>query len=128
MANDNTNFEVMSLYRYLVHLEKAKKITKYELSYSSVERKPTSEEDGFTVKLATPHKFKVLAPQDVSKKPSCKTWLGDCMEAVGKSCVLAPIFRWRFERVNAVSKIQKPYVMLTRSLTLEPGKPVEARS
>lgn len=65
MANDNTNFEVMSLYRYLVHLEKAKKITKYELSYSSVERKPTSEEDGFTVKLATPHKFKVLAPQDM---------------------------------------------------------------
>ena len=128
VASENTNMEVMSVYRFLVHLEKAKKITKYSLSYSSVERKQSSDGDGFTVALATPHKFKVLLPQDASKKPSCKSWFGDCMEAVDKSSVLAPVFRWRFERVNAVSKIQKPYVMLTRSVTLEPGKPVEARS
>ncbi|CAJ1434150.1 unnamed protein product, partial [Effrenium voratum] len=123
ISPENTNTEVMSVYRYLVLLERSKKVTKYVMSYSDISRQSENQTDGFSVKVAAGHKYKCL----VDNKPrTCKTWFGDSVQQVAKSKILTSVFRFRFERVSAVSKIQKPYVMLTQSLPLEAGKPIQA--
>ena len=118
------NTEIMSLYRYLVLLERQKKVTKYDLSYSDITRQNGGDTDGFQVKISNGHKFKVM--NDAGKTPTCKTWFGDSLSMVESSDVVQKVFRFRFDRVNACSKLQKPYVMLKRTLSLQVGRPVKA--
>eukprot|EP00435_Cladocopium_sp_Y103_P021182 s564_g5.t1 len=120
---ESTNTEVMSIYRYMVLLERQKKITKYELSYSEVTRLSGGDTDGFSVKISQGHKFKTM--NDSSKAASCKTWFGDSISAVEASPTVSKVFRVRFDRVNQCSKLQKPYVMLKHALTLQLGRPVK---
>ena len=47
------------------------------------------------------------------------------MDELEKSPTLSKVFRFRYERVNSVVKIQKPYVMLLTGLTLKPGQPTQ---
>lgn len=120
---ESTNTEVMSIYRYMVLLERQKKITKYELSYSEVSRLSGGDTDGFSVKISQGHKFKTM--NDASKAASCKTWFGDSISAVEASTMVSKVFRVRFDRVNQCSKLQKPYVMLEHALSLQLGRPVK---
>ena len=123
---ENSSFDVMSLYRYLVLLERTKKITKYEVTYTEVVRSSDGATgDGFQVKLVKPHRFKPILG-DGSKTPSCKSFFADIIDKVDASSVVLPVFRFRFERVCAVSKIQRPYCILGRSLSLQAGKPIQA--
>lgn len=120
---ESTSTEVMTLYRYLVLLERQKKITKYDLSYSEISRLSGSDTDGFSVKINQGHKFKVM--NDATKAASCKTWFGDSVSKVETSSTVQKVFRVRFDRVNACSKLQKPYVMLKHALSLQLGRPVK---
>ena len=122
----NPNQEIMTMYRYLVLLERQNKITTHDVSYTSVERNSAGgETDGFVVKPgATPHKFKMIL--DTSKPATCKTWFGDSVKRVQESVVVQPVFRFRFERVNGHSKVQKPYVMTRGCINCEVGKPIQA--
>ncbi|CAE7238938.1 unnamed protein product [Symbiodinium sp. CCMP2592] len=118
--------EVMTLYRYLTLLERSKKISKYELSYSKCTRSAASgssgPSDAFNIEISEPHKFRVLP--NLEQKMTCKSFFHNMIKQVEESDAICPIFRWRFERIHGVSKIQKPYVALTGALKLEPGKPV----
>ena len=125
LAPANTGFECMTLYRYLLLLEKQKKVTRYELSYTKCTRAPSSDgdlADSFKVEIADPHKYKTMP--DVDKTLSCKSFFHDLISAVDKSDAAQAVFRWRFERVHALTKIQKPYVALSAAIKLHPGKPV----
>ena len=120
---ESTNTEVMTIYRYMVLLERQKKITKYELSYSEVCRLSGGDTDGFSVKISQGQKFRTM--NDSSKAASCKTWFGDSISAVEASPTVSKVFRARFDRVNQCSKLQKPYVMLKHALSLQLGRPVK---
>ena len=120
---ESTNTEVMTLYRYLVLLERQKKIVKYDMSYSEISRVSGGETDGFSVKISQGHKFKIM--NDTSKPATCKTWFGDSISKVEASSAVQKVFRVRFDRVNACSKLQKPYVMLKHAISLQIGRPVK---
>lgn len=124
ISTDNGNSEVMTLYRYLVLLERHKKITKYDVSFAEISRQSGSESDGFSVKINNPHKFKVI--NDSSKAATCKTWFGDCLNEIKNSHIIQKVYRFRYDRVNACSKIQKPYIVLKQAVSLKVGRPVKA--
>ena len=121
----NTSCEVMSVYRYLMMLEKQKKVTKYDMSYTKCSRTPTSDgqlSDSFKIEIGDPHKFKTIP--DLEKALSCKSFFHGLIGPAKDSEVIVTVFRWRFERIHSISKIQKPYVATRVALKLEPGKPV----
>lgn len=121
---ESTSTEVMTLYRYLVLLERQKRVVKYDFSYSEVSRLSGGDTDGFSVKISQGHKFKVM--NDAAKAATCKTWFGDSISKIEASSAVQKVFRVRFDRVNACSKLQKPYVMLKHALSLQLGRPVKA--
>ena len=123
---ENTNIEVMSVYRLLTHLERVKKITEYKLSYSVVERKPPSSEggDGFSIKIKDPHKYRLMT--EGASAPTCKSFFAHCsLEQLGTSKIIQKIFRWRFERTWQCCKVQKPYVITVKPVNLKAGAPVQ---
>ena len=123
ISPDNGNTEIMTVYRYLVLLERHKKVTKYDMSYAQVSRLTGTDSDGFSVSANNSHKFRVM--NDASKAPSCKTWFGDSIAQVASSNIVQKVFRFRFDRVNACSKIQKPYVVLKQPVSLKVGRPAK---
>lgn len=106
---DSTAIITSTLYRYLVNLEKTKKITKYDLSFSQVERKALSGsgEDGFQVIVKDPRKFVCVESRKEENKATKTNFFNGLFESVIASKVLQHTFRWRFERVNCCSKVQK---------------------
>ena len=113
----------MTLYRYLVLLEKQKRVTSYDLSYSEIKRSSGGAGDSFDVSIKNGHSFKTLA--DTSKAISCKAFFHDSFVQVDKSSLVQAIFRFRFDRVHACTKVQRPYVYTMAPLDLEALKPVE---
>ena len=124
ISPENGNTKVMTIYRYLVLLERQKKITQYTISYAEISRQASADTDGFSVKVSNGHTFKVL--NNSSKPATCKTWFGDCLTEVAASSTVQKVFRLGYDRVNACSKIQKPYCILQHPLSLKVGRPVKA--
>jgi hypothetical protein len=144
VKQDSTSMEVMSFYKLLVTLERVKHVTEHKVSYCSVKHTAAgadSTQDGFTITVETAMKYKLQSigepksaakkkasePDDAaSKKSTCKNVFGWKPEAVYDATAVAPMFRFRFERVGANLKVQKPYVVTTRAIMLTTGKPVQA--
>ena len=118
---DSTTFDTMSIYKYLLLLEKHKKVTAYDLSYTQCSRVSGSE--GFNIAPKDLHVYKTMP--DLTKALTCKSVFWDCALSVKKSHGLLDVFRYRFDRVNAVTKVQKPYVFSKVALSLEAGQPME---
>ena len=115
--------ECMTLYKYLVLIEKQKMVTSYELSYSEVKRATSGGGDSFEVTIKNGHSFKTLA--DSSKPLSCKAFFHDAFLQVDKSQLIQAVFRFRFDRVHACTKVQRPYVYTCSPMELDALKPVE---
>ena len=111
------------MYRFLTYLERVKRIVEYKVSYTDCARDSSNSGDGFSICIKTPHKYKILP--GASEKTSSKSFFGKSMDELEKSPTLSKVFRFRYERVNSVVKIQKPYVMLLTGLTLKPGQPTQ---
>ena len=120
---EHSHQEVMTLYKLLTLLERTKKITEHKVSYSDCSRAAQGASDAFKVTLSQPHKYKTLPSQ--SEKISSKSFFGQSMLDVEGSSLIGKVFRFRFERVTGCLKIQKPYVMALRGLTLKPKQPVQ---
>lgn len=128
IRQDASSISTMSLYKLLITLEKTKRITEHRLSYIEAKRKEETEEDldGFNVVARSQQKFKMLRnPSGREEKPSGKNIFGRCVEAVEASPFLLVVFRWRFEKVGANLKVQKPYVVTKTALQLTKDKPLE---
>ena len=123
---ENGNCEVMTVYRFLTHLERVKKITEYKLSYTECERKPASSDgtDSFTVNIKDAHKYRVVADGSGSSG-TCKSFFAAFVDALNGSDKVTKVFRRRFERTWACCKVQKPYVMTTRALQLKANAPAQ---
>ncbi|CAK9100002.1 Uncharacterized protein SCF082_LOCUS46826 [Durusdinium trenchii] len=124
ISADASHQEVMSLYKFLTHLERVKRLTEYKISYTDCARcgEGGSSSDGFNVCLKQPHKYKFLGS---AEKVSSKSFFGQSMAAVEASNTIGKVFRFRFERVNSCIKIQKPYCMALKGMTLKAKQPLQ---
>ena len=117
-----------TLYKYLVILEKTKRVTEYKVTYSDITRKTGSQTDGFDVKLSANMKYCAHMVGNKAPPLSCKNWFApdsDYFAKFKESEFMTSLFRFKFERVCSTSKVQKPYAVTTTPLTLTPGKPVK---
>ena len=119
LQNDSTAFEAMTMYKYLILLEKHKRVTSYEISYSTCQRR-TGQADGFDIGPKDKHCFKTVP--DLTKALTCKTIFWDSAVKIQDSHGLLVVFRFRFDRIHAVTKVQKPYVFTKTALSLEAGQ------
>jgi hypothetical protein len=121
--------EVSTIYKYLVGLEKSKKVTKYDMSHLKITR--TENKEGFDI-VQTPHKF--IAVNVGNKGPPATTSTNyfrpgsRAVEKLKDSKYLMVLARYKYERVQNISKILKPYVVLKAPLTLTVGKPIKVRA
>ena len=124
---ESNALETMTVYKYLLLLEKHKRVTSYEISYSTCKRRDSaSGGDGFEI---APKELQVYkTTPDLTKQLTCKSVFWDCFAKVKSSSTLLTVFRFRFDRVHAVTKVQKPYVFSKAALSLEAGKPIEVIS
>ena len=115
----------MTLYKLLVHLERVKRLTEYKISYTDCARAVAESGggDSFRVNLKQPQKYKCLG--STGEKTSSKSFFGSCMPAVEQSTVIGKVFRFRFERVSGCIKLQKPYCLILKGITLKPDQPVQ---
>lgn len=121
--HESTVAELMTCYRYLLMIEKTKRVTSYDISYTTCSRKVGQGGDGFDIKPQNLHCYQTSP--DLSKPLTCKSIFWDSAVKVKESKALMTCFRFRFDRVHAVTKVQKPYVFTKLALTLEAGKPVQ---
>ena len=120
---ESTAYETMTAYKYFLLLEKHKRVTTYDVSYSTCVRKPGgSGPDGFELGPKDPHCYKTQV--DLTKTLTCKTIFWDSAFKIEQSKGLISVFRFRFDRVHAVTKVQKPYVFTAVALQLEAGQPI----
>ena len=87
------SFEVMSLYKYLLTLERIKKVTSYELSYSKCSRKVDGGQDSFQVEASSSQSYKCLP--DLQKSLTCKTCFFNSAKVIEDGAGLLVVFRWR---------------------------------
>ena len=82
-------------------------------SYSRCERTA----DGYKFTLTHDMKYKVTQMVD---QPNMKSWWCGHLTQLENSPVVAPVFRFRFERVSNTNKLQKPYSFTRFAVQLQP--------
>ena len=113
----------MTLYRYLVKLEREKRITTYQVSYSEISRSNSDGNDEFQVKVQNGHMYKRTF--HTSNAVNCKSFFRNSFKAVQSSHLVMTVFRFLFDRVHACSQVQKPHVLSKQALELQANKPLE---
>ncbi|CAL1152126.1 unnamed protein product [Cladocopium goreaui] len=94
---DMTSFDIMSLYKYLTTVERQKRVTTHSVSYTEITRLSSSSgQDSFKVEPKNAHFYQTI-PDSVLLRS--------------------------FDRVHAVTKVQKPYCFAKRAISLEASKP-----
>ena len=76
----STSVETMTLYKYLVVLERVKRVSTYLVSYATVERLTADSSDTFKVVPKDLHKYKPVP--DMARAISCKRFFGDCEQSM----------------------------------------------
>lgn len=120
---ETVGHETMSLFKYLIILEKQKRVTSYDISYTECKRRASSGADGFEVALKNPSNFKTIC--DTSKALTCKSFFHESTNKVDGSKLIQTVFRFRFDRVHACTKVQRPYVYSILPIELDAMKPLE---
>ena len=104
------------------------------MSYLECTRKTGEGEDGFDIKIKQPVKFvNVTAdPGDKTdadtKKTRATNWFWGRHSELASSKFLETCFRLKFERVQSLTKVLKPYAITSCALQLKPGVPIKART
>lgn len=84
---DSTAMDVMTCYRYFTMLEKQKKATQYELSYSEVTRQVDASGDSFKIQLKSPRMYRTMPESWPSFSLSpCSRYVGSCLGVDGSHC------------------------------------------
>lgn len=120
---DATGYSVITLYKLLVMCESEKNITEHKVSYLTVTRKAEVEGglDSFELVYKNRMRFKCL-PQD---RMSGKNFFAKIVSKATDLKMLVPVFRFRYERVGATVKLQKPHMVTKGLIQLKAGKPLK---
>lgn len=90
---ESGSLDVMTLYKYLVTLERVKRVTTYDLSYSECARKLQGAGDSFDVKPKNAHAYKCMP--DLTKAMTCKTVFFNSAQVIESGKGLLTVFRFR---------------------------------
>ena len=123
-------FSTHSLYKLLVRSEREKGIVEHKVSFLGIQRKSdTALEvgcDGFDVVVKTAMKFKCMkdprANASQEERITSKNFFGKVIDAKLNDSAMK-IFRFRFERVGATWKVQRPCCVAKRAIMLKKDKP-----
>ena len=130
-APEATGTSTLSLFKLLLKAEKDKGLTEHQFSFLKVVRKQDVLEagtDGLEISVKTPMKFKPLKDpraNDSEERVTCKNVFARALPALHASASIQKVFRWRYEKVGQNFKIQRPYVITSKGLRLEKGKPLK---
>eukprot|EP00438_Fugacium_kawagutii_P020691 Skav232340 [mRNA] locus=scaffold1704:535693:541139:- [translate_table: standard] len=119
----------LSIYKLLLRAETEKSITNHRVSFLSVRRKEAVEagQDGFDVSLKQSMVFKCCrdprGDRGDSERITSKNFFSKLISNLPTS--LLTTVRYRFERVGQNFKIQRPYVISGKSISLEKDKPLK---
>jgi hypothetical protein len=122
----DTTIQAMTIYKYIVLLERTKKISKYQFSFFTASREAKNNQDGFKIASSKDMKFVTIALKDAPEKFNAKSFFkttSKYFESVQNSKFLATRFRYRFERVQSINKINKPVICSKVPIALQAGKP-----
>lgn len=113
----------------LLLAEKEQNVTTHSISWLKVERKQDVEAgtDAFNVSVKTPMKFKCVKKDEAENAQTwtCKNVFSKLVPKIADCTVIGKSFRFRFERVGGSFKVQRPYVITQKSISLEKGKPLK---
>lgn len=131
-AAEAQGFQTMTLYKLLLRAEREKNLTEHRLSFMDIKRKPTVEagEDGFEVTIKAAMTFRCLRDprsfaEDKTERITAKNFFAKCVGPTLPKEMAQPVCRYRFERVGQNFKVQRPYMITTRGLTLHKDKPLK---
>ena len=108
-------------------------MTQHRVSFLSIERKVDGAieagQDGFDVKVKLPQKFKCMrdprATDSSQEKISMKNIFAKALESTHGSQHIMHLFRYRYEKIGQNFKIQRPYVVTKRGITLKKDCPLK---
>lgn len=128
---DAQGFSTQTLYKMLVRSEREKGVVEHKLSFLNIKRKADSAlelgSDGFEVGAKCAMKFRCMRdPRQVGsgqeERITAKNFFSKVSNVKFNNYALM-IFRFGFERVGATWKVQRPYTVAKRGITLKKGKP-----
>ena len=117
--------------------EREKGLTEYRLSFLKVERKQDNAveagQDGFEIKIKNAMKFRCMkdpraSAEANSEKVSCKNFFSKALGCIRDSDYIMKLFRYRFERVGQNFKVQRPYVVASKGISLKKDAPLKVAS
>lgn len=116
--------QTSSLFKLLLRAEQQKGVVEHKVSFLRVARKENLEagSDSFDVSIKTPMKFKTMGNGDAVK---CKNFFSKALTATEGTDKILQVFRYRWEKVGQSFKVQRPYVIMAKALTLSKDKPVK---
>ena len=133
-STEAQGFSTLTLYQLLLRAESQKNITEHRFSFLQIDRKAAVEagEDGFEIKVKSAMVFRCLrdprafgAQGKVEERITAKNFFSKCVGHTLPKESAVTVFRYRFERVGQNFKIQRPYMITSRSLTLQKDKPLK---
>ena len=132
-ASEQQGFSTLSLFKMLVRAEREKGITQHRVSFLTIERKQDGAveagSDGFDIKIKNQMKFRCMkdprSAEGASERVSMKNFFAKTMDAIGGSQHLMHVFRYRFEKIGQSFKVQRPYVVSKRGISLKKDCPLK---
>lgn len=136
-SSESQGISTLSLFKLLVRAEREKGLTEYRLSFLKVERKQDNAveagQDGFEIKIKNAMKFRCMkdpraSAEANSEKVSCKNFFSKALGCIRDSDYIMKLFRYRFERVGQNFKVQRPYVVASKGISLKKDAPLKVAS
>lgn len=121
----------MTMFKLLLRAEKEKGLNDHRISFCAVHRKNADAleagTDGFEIKVKAAMKFKFLKDPRAGQEDrvTSKNFFAKCVSSVTSSEHICKVFRFRFEKVGANFKVQRPYVLTTKALQLKKDIPMK---
>ena len=128
--SESQGFSTLSVYKMLIRSEREKGIVEHKVSFLKVERKDDAAvecgSDGFNISVKQAMKFKCLRDPRASgdtEKVTSKNFFA--RTNIQDSDSITRVVRFRFERVAQTWKVQRPYCITSRGISMKNGKPVK---
>lgn len=123
----------LTLFKVLVRAEREKGLNQRRFSFLTIERKQDNAleagQDGFDIKIKNAMKFRCVkdprASDSTPERISMKNFFSKAIDSMQGSQLIMPVCRFRYERVGQNFKVQRPYVVTKRGISLKKDTPVK---
>jgi len=107
-------------------------LTEHRVSFLTIKRKDDLDagQDGFDIKLKNPMKFRCIKDprsggEGAQERISCKNFFSKAVGVIQSSQFVMKVFRLRYEKVGQNFKIQRPYIVSKKGITLKKDCPMK---